>query len=541
MITTILEGLMLITGIVLLYFNIARYLHIMQQSFYNFTEYMPTLKKTKRFCIDVGEVILFVLAIVYLVTTNIYVGIFWLITALAVLKYQIDHKSQVKKAFAITKRVRTIYTVIVFVTLAVLLPLILNIFESNIDLTTLGPRLNKTVAIYAISFSMYKHLAIILVAICNALSKPIVNLMNRKYIVEAKKILDAKNDMKIVGITGSYGKTSTKNIVAWILQEQFSTVMTPKSFNTTLGVVRSIRENIRPYTEVFVCEMGAARLGEIKEICGIVKPDFSVITSIGPQHLTTFKSIANVQKGKFEIITNAKENTVAVLNIDNEYIKDGIEKYVNQKEIITYSLDNKEADYHVKNISIDEFGSVFTVVNKEMKLELQTKLLGKHNIYNVLCAVAIAKKMGVTDANIQKAVKKLEPIEHRLELKKMQNILTLDDSFNSNPEGSKLAIDCLCMFKDKYRVLVTPGMIELGDKEYELNKKLGEYASKCDYVILVGDKTTKPIQDGLEKNNYTNFEKVKDVYEAFIRLQQIKLEHPDIIALIENDLTDGYS
>ena len=515
-------------GIVLLHFNINRYLHIMQQAFYNFTDYMPTLKSTKRLGLDFAEVVLAILiAVAIFVEGKLWVYIAWMMVTIFTLYYQIKNKPQAKKKFAITTRVKIIYAVIyLFLIATVVLSLIYEKYAF--------PAL-------CVMLSLYKHFAIVIVALCNMLAKPICNLFNLRYINDAKRILKEKSDMKIVGITGSYGKTSTKNIVSAILSEAYSTVMTPKSFNTTLGVVRSIRENIRPYTEVFVCEMGAARVGEIKEICDIVKPDYSVITSIGPQHLMTFKSIENVQKGKYEIVTNSKQDSVAILNIDNDYINDGIGKYAKGRNVITYSLDNKKADYYVKNITLSDLGSRFTLVSKDEEYELETKLLGKHNIYNIVCAVAIARLMNVPKERIIKAVKKLEPVEHRLQLKKMQNILTLDDSFNSNPEGSKAAIECLCMFKDKYKVLVTPGMIELGERTYELNKKLGEYAAKCDYVILVGEKTTKPIQDGLEESGYKNYEIVKDVYQAFTRLSQIQLKNKNLLALIENDLTDSYS
>lgn len=518
----------LIIGFILLHFNINRYLHIMQQAFYNFTDYMPTLKSTKRLSIEFGEVVLLALmCIAIFFVESIWVYIAWGAVALITLYYQIKHKPQTKKKFVITNRVKIIYSIIYILFVAAI---VFGIRNKELAL-----------AIALLLISAYKHLAIIIVAISNMLAKPINNLFNLRYINDAKRILREKSDMKIVGITGSYGKTSTKNIVSAILAEEYNTVMTPKSFNTTLGVVRSIRENIRPYTDLFVCEMGAARVGEIKEICDIVKPDFSVITSIGPQHLTTFKSIENVQKGKFEIITNSKKDTVAVLNIDNEYIYNGIKKYALDKQVVTYSMDNKKADYYVENITLGEQGSNFTVKSKDEEYNVTTKLLGKHNIYNIVCAIAIAKLMNISKEKIEKAVKKLEPVEHRLELKRMQNILTLDDSFNSNPEGSKAAIECLTMFEGKYRVLVTPGMIELGEKTYELNKKLGEYATKCDYVILVGDKTTKPIKDGMDEQGYKNYEIVKDVYEAFIKLNTLKQNHNNLIALIENDLTDSYS
>jgi len=523
----VIEYFALALGFVLLNFNINRYLHIMQQAFYNFTDYMPTLKNTKRLGLDFAEILLTVFASLGLFFGGkLYIAI-WMIVAIFTLNYQIKNKPQAKKKFAITTRVKTIYAIIYL--LLIFLVILGLIYERYI------------LSILFILVSLYKHFAIFIVALCNTLAKPINNMLNKRYINDAKRILREKNDMQIIGITGSYGKTSTKNIISAILSEQYSTVMTPKSFNTTLGVVRSIRENIRPYTEVFVCEMGAARVGEIKEICDIVSPDYSVITSIGPQHLMTFKSIENVQKGKFEIVSNAKDGSIAILNIDNEYINSGIEKYAKNKQVITYSINNKNADYYVKNVTLTDSGNKFTVVAKDDEYELESKLLGKHNIYNIVCGVAIARLMNVSKEKIIKAIKKLEPVEHRLELKKMQNILTLDDSFNSNPEGSKAAIECLLMFEDKYKVLVTPGMIELGEKTYELNKKLGEYASKCDYVILVGEKTTKPIQDGLDKCGYKNYEIVKDVYEAFTKLSNIQREHKNLLALIENDLTDSYS
>ena len=185
-------------------------------------------------------------------------------------------------------------------------------------------------------------------------------------------------------------------------------------------------------------------------------------------------------------------------------------------------------------------GSIFDVVDKDTKITVETKLLGKHNIYNIVCAIAIARELDMTIEEIKRGIKKIKPVEHRLELKTMGGILALDDAFNSNPEGSKAAIETLCMFKDKYKVLVTPGMIELGDKTDELNEKFGEYASVLDYVILVGEVTTKYIKKGLENKEFKNYIIVKDIYEAFSKLQEIQISHENLIALFENDLPDSY-
>ena len=146
----------------------------------------------------------------------------------------------------------------------------------------------------------------------------------------------------------------------------------------------------------------------------------------------------------------------------------------------------------------------------------------------------------MSNVEIKKGIKRIKPVEHRLELKKMGGILALDDSFNSNPEGSKMAIETLCMFKDKYKVLVTPGMIELGEKTDELNKKLGEYATALDYVILVGKVTTDKIKEGMDEKRFKNYVVVDDLYEAFRKLEEIQISNKNLLALFENDLPDSY-
>ncbi|MDD2376050.1 MAG: UDP-N-acetylmuramoyl-tripeptide--D-alanyl-D-alanine ligase [Clostridia bacterium] len=532
MITTILEIIIIVIGLILLQININKFLHVLQQSFYHNTEFIAVLRKTNSLKIDIFEIILTVTSIISMFIFEDTMYIFWIIFSIFAIYYTIIHKPKIKKKFVITTRVKTTYFAIyILIILLIILPYML--VKTQI--------IDKNIFNIVLVLSLNKYLAIFINMVANIIITPVLQLLNLRYINEAKNIIKTSKNLKVIGITGSYGKTSTKNIIYQILSQKFSTVMTPKSYNTTLGVVKSIRELVKPYTEVFICEMGAARIGEIQEICEIVPPDYSVITSIGPQHLSTFKSMRNIVQGKFEIVNYAKQDSVAILNIDNEDIKNNIEKQVNAKKIIGYSISDAKQKYHVENIHMNDKGSTFTVVCSDKKIDLETKLLGRHNIYNIVCSVAISKELGMTDIEIQKSVKKLRPIEHRLELKSMNGILALDDAFNSNPEGSKMAIECLCMFENKYKVLVTPGMIELGEQEYELNKKLGEYATKCDYVLLVGDKTTKPIKDGMDVLNYTNYEIVKDVYEAFDKLIKIKEKHPNLIALFENDLPDSYS
>lgn len=514
-----------IISLPLIIVNVNKFMHIFQQSFYEMDEFFPAIKTTKSARIQIYEVVLIVLAAL----SHFIVYFLLLYAALSVLcaYLTINHRPIAKKKFVYTTRVKITFAIIFLIILASIIGVY---YISSYELSL----------IVFLVLALYKYVSIAIMLLGNLLAQPILKLINLRYIKEAKKIILSNSNMKIIGITGSYGKTSTKNIVASLLEEKYITVMTPKSFNTTLGVVKTIREEVKPYTEVFVCEMGAARLGEIKEICNIVSPDISVITSIGPQHLTSFKSMDNIIKGKFEIITNAKKDSVAVLNIDNEYIQKGISLYAKEKNIIDFSLDNINSKYRVENIKMSDKGSIFDVVDKDTKITVETKLLGKHNIYNIVCAIAIARELDMTIEEIKRGIKKIKPVEHRLELKTMGGILALDDAFNSNPEGSKAAIETLCMFKDKYKVLVTPGMIELGDKTDELNEKFGEYASVLDYVILVGEVTTKYIKKGLENKEFKNYIIVKDIYEAFSKLQEIQISHENLIALFENDLPDSY-
>ena len=278
-----------IISIILITVNINKFMHIFQQSFYQLDDFLPAIKTTKVYKIQVYEIVLLILSILSL--WNIYSLIPFSFIALYAAYKTINNRPVAKKKFVYTTRVKITYCVIAAL---ILVSSALVIGFSNA----------KYIAAVFCAISLYKFVAIGLVLLGNLIAKPLLTLLNQRYIKEAKEIINANKNLKIIGITGSYGKTSTKNIVTALLEEKYITVMTPKSYNTTLGVVKTIREQIKPYTEVFVCEMGASRLKDIEDICKVVKPDISVITSIGPQHLTTFKSMDNIIKGKYEIITD---------------------------------------------------------------------------------------------------------------------------------------------------------------------------------------------------------------------------------------------
>ena len=210
----------------------------------------------------------------------------------------------------------------------------------------------------------------------NVLLRPVEKAINRRYYNEAAEILASMPDLKIIGITGSYGKTSTKHYLYRILQEHFSTVMTPGSFNTTLGVIRTVREHLQPYNEVFIVEMGAKQPGDIKEICDLVHPHAGIITAVGEQHLESFKTIQNVQATKFELADAIPADGVVVVNNDFPYVAN---RDVKNTHCLRYAVSNPDqADFKATEIEYSPAGTTFTIegASLEQPLKLQTRLVG---------------------------------------------------------------------------------------------------------------------------------------------------------------------
>ncbi len=378
--------------------------------------------------------------------------------------------------------------------------------------------------------------------IANFFAWPTEQIINNWYINSARRKLRKKNYRHIIriGITGSYGKTSTKFALATILSEKYNVLATPESYNTTMGNVRVIREQLKPEHEVFISEMGARRVGDISEICDFVKPQIGIITSIGPQHLETFKTIEKVTQTKAELINTMDSDGVVFLPIDNQYCSNLYSK--EKKKKYSYSLNNKVADVYAKDIVLNENGSNFIAVTPIGEISCTTKLLGEHNIENILGCIAIAIHMGLSKEQIEAGVRKIEPVPHRLQILNSGNgNIVIDDAFNSNPVGAKMALDVLSKFSGR-KIVITPGMVELGSKEFEENKKFGKHMAKTvDIAILVGVKRSEPIVAGLreEKFDDQNIYIVANLDEATQKLAKIS-KLGDVV-LFENDLPDNYN
>ena len=385
-----------------------------------------------------------------------------------------------------------------------------------------------------ITFGVLNIIAFGLCIIANIINYPIEYGIRKHYINDAKKILKNMPNLIVIGVTGSYGKTSVKNFLVKTLSAKYEVLTTPKNYNTTMGVVKTIREELKPIHQIFVCEMGATKIGDIKEICDIVNPKFGVITSIGPQHLESFKTIENIIKTKFELYDSVNKNGgITFLNYDNEYLAKQ-----NRSNTLAYGINNDKLDYNAYNLKSSSQGLSFSINNVDFK----TKLIGRHNIVNITGAIAVANYLEIPLDRLVPRVREFKSVEHRLQLISKGNLNIIDDAYNSNPVSSKSAIDTLSEF-DGTKIIVTPGLIELGGDEEKYNFEFGEYmCDVCDYIFLVNSTISKYVLNGINSKKYNNDKifMVNSPQEAVMQITNFGL-NDKITVLLENDLPDNYN
>ncbi len=396
-----------------------------------------------------------------------------------------------------------------------------------------------------------------LILLGNLINRPVENAVRNHYVREAKDMLKSSPELEIIGITGSFGKTSVKYYLSTLLKAGYNVLMTPESFNTPLGVVRTVREQLKPTHNMFICEMGARNVGDIKELCDLVHPHSGVITSVGEQHLESFKTIDNIVNTKFELENSLPEDGMIFLNGDNELIKKRIAdgKLMAGRKYVTYGLDSSN-DYFAYDIVTDINGTTFTVGRngiperelaafgesvQSAPVQFHTKLIGSHNVLNIVGAIAVANTYGILLDKLVPQVRKLESVPHRLQLIKRPGTTIIDDAYNSNPAGAAAALETLGMMEG-CRIIVTPGMVELGEKAAELNGDLGtKAAAACDYIICVGSLNGETIANGARKAGFpeSRLHVVQTLNEAMNIAYGISTDQAKII-LLENDLTDNY-
>ncbi len=511
-------------------------LHMLQQNLYNENNrYLKWIFKNKKQSLLNLNIygIIFVILIKYSVSDNMDLFFFGVIILVYLVSLYIDRSKrkleQNKKPLVITNRIKRL---IVTLTILYSIPYVVYLFENYYRNYVL---LANAILITLNFFVVY---------LANIINKPIEKYIYHRFKTKAQNKLKSMNNLKIIGITGSYGKTSSKNILNDILNVKLNSLATPRSLNTFNGLIMTVNNQLTKFDDVFIAEMGAYVKGEINRLCKLVNPKYGIITSIGTAHLETFGSEKNIQEGKMELIEYLPSDGVGVLNKDDPKQRDYEIKKKDHAKILWVGIDEKDLDVKALNIKCDGKGTSFDVTfkNDKKSYKFETKLLGRHNVYNILSALALGREFGLSVKELQQGVKGVAPVEHRLELKRLGNFYQIDDAYNSNPVGAKSALDVLDMM-DGTKVVVTPGMIELGPKEEELNREFGrQIAAVADQVILIGEKRTKPIKEGLLDKKYKekNIHVLNDVRDAYTLLNDIK-DKKDLYALFENDLPDTYT
>jgi UDP-N-acetylmuramoyl-tripeptide--D-alanyl-D-alanine ligase len=372
--------------------------------------------------------------------------------------------------------------------------------------------------------------------------QPIEQSIQRGFKHRARRRLESRPDMKVVGITGSYGKTSTKFVVGELLSQRFNTLVTPSSYNTPMGLCLVINEKLRPEHQVAVMEMGIRYPGDMRHLCEIVRPDIAVITTIGIAHLESMGSKEEIAREKGSMISFLKEGGQTVLNVDDPLVAKMAQMAPGRVWRVSVE-GSPEADITASGIRYGPEGATFTVRDDTGgEAEFRTRLLGQHNVLNILLGVAVGRALGLRLRQMARAVQRVEPVEHRLQLKKDGPVTVIDDAFNSNPTGARNAVDILGQFNGGRRVIVTPGMIELGARQEEENRIFGEHiAGNVDLAILIGERQTKPIRRGLADAGFPeeNLRVFGSLFEAQAFLKSY-LREGDVV-LYENDLPDQYA
>jgi len=379
------------------------------------------------------------------------------------------------------------------------------------------------------------------------ITSPFEGIAKKRMIKQAKNKLGKFKNIKIIGITGSYGKTSMKEVLKTVLSERFKVVATKGNNNTPLGVARTIINNVTDNTEILIIEVGEYKKGDVAEICTIAPPHISIITGINEAHLERYGSMENAISTKFEITEITQPNPAIYLNADDELTKQNYKRLIAKDlEVNFFSARNDDlSEIKAKDIFFDtkKPGISFSLKHNATEIEnINTNFISEYIIgYSAACTL-IALQLGMTASEIKFALGQIKPFEHRLEAKiNPNNILIIDDTYNGNSNGIKEGISILKKFKDRRKVYVTPGLVETGAVAEPIHNEIGKWlASVVDLVILTKNSVTPFIFDGLVK---AGFDKSKIVWYYSSKETYEKLrEHlqPNDVVLMQNDWSDNY-
>ena len=510
--------------IVATYYSLLRYLHLFQVATYRIREIRRILREPIYFMVR------HTIPLAYIILISLGVHVILAIAgsaplAVLVLKYELqDYYKPKKKPLVWTPRLKRLFITNLIIILS------LAIFIKTLPLDVM--------VVAMMFYGVIPVASLIALLINQATEYPIYLYYFNKARRKVRKL-----SPKIIAITGSFGKTSTKHFLAHILKAKYKVLYTPGSINTPMGVAKVVNKDLEDH-EIFIVEMGARYPGDIKELTKLTPPDIAIITAIGPQHLETFGSMEAILKTKLEIVEGAKEDAVVFVNASSYYLATAAEAIRPPKQVVRFGIAEnlsqaRNLNFYAKDIVMNRNGITFKMVFHDKEVPISIPILGRHNVVNIVCAAAVAYKLGIDIDTIVKMVKTVKPVEHRLNVTKTPTGITIiDDSFNSNVEGLREALNVLALFPGR-RIVVTPGIVELGPATRAVHTEIAAaMAEVADVIILVGEKQTYYINEALKKSGFNdeNLVVVKNLFEAQ-ELLRIMVKKGDVI-LFENDLPD---
>jgi UDP-N-acetylmuramoyl-tripeptide--D-alanyl-D-alanine ligase len=500
------------------------YLHIFQQEEYDGHRFLHWLWRERAWDHRLS-LALIVLGLAQLVLGERF-GIDWVFPVMAGLAFiatavlEADPRKTAKKKLAMTARAKRIY-VIAWILLA---------------LVAVSP---SDVLFWLIPVQLVP----VALVVANLILSPFEARVQRRYWTEAHEKL-GKLRPTVIGVTGSYGKTSVKHILGHVLETAGPTLITPGSVNTAMGIARIVRERLQAHHRYFVVEMGAYGPGSIRRLCDLAPPDFGIITAIGKAHYERFKSLEAVAAAKFELAEAVQQKGGrTVVAADTLEFPDSRQFAAAHPEAVAIVAEDAGTSFRISAIRQEPDGVAVTMDWNGSRYELQAPLFGLHQGRNVALAFAAACTLGMAPEDVAASLRSVPQIAHRLEVKRQGNgSVLIDDAYNSNPVGFASALGVLDVLRRPggRRILVTPGMVELGAAHEAEHRSIGRLAADhVDVLLAVAPQRIAPLTEAF-RTAAPSAELVPCA--AFAEAQAWLDTHlgPSDAVLIENDLPDLY-
>ena len=515
------------------WFRLQQYLRFLQQEEYDNKRFLKWIQE-KGFYDTKATAALVVLFVLSLFLSSfhyqILISLFLLISFVYIEQNEPNPKKDGKITLKLTARAKRIFNTSFVVVLAVYILLFL-----------LCPFCFSTKILLSIIFIQATPLFL-----CSSvwLLQPGEDKRQADFLNEAKSKFE-KIAPKTIGITGSYGKTSTKNMLGAILNSSLAPTFWPaKGINTPMGITRAIRENLDDSNLYAVIEMGAYRPGSIKRLCDFTPPDAGIITAVGRMHLGRMGGDEGVLKAKSELAQAIPENGILVSNADNEGSLKIARMYPKRVNILYTLSESVKLEKNEQLCSLQKketliSGTKFEIIWEGKSYEGFLSMHGVAALSNFAASFSMACALGADPEYVIAYARNIKPVNNRLEVVSYQGYTQINDAYNSNPAGFLSALEVLRDLPGQRKILLTPGMIDLGDKQHEENSSVARIAADiCDKVYIVGDENSGAIIEGLESGGFEEILLVKNREEAFEYLGKDKKEGD--VVLIENDLPDLY-